>query len=397
MSRPLRWLTCAPRDYCGNDAYFSRDTGLLCRGLQDAGADCRPILAGEPRPDDAADLVRATASELSDPRWWKGLSADAVVIHTWSQGEHTRTLRAIREAGLRLVLIQDGTGTTGPLGTWGDWVAESWYFRHRHGGSWGGLLWFAARMLHGHTLRLPGFEKTRAQQFELADRIVVPSPRALGGYRKLAGRLGPDLSSRLHLLPYPVAAWFTRREAVPKENLIVSVGRWTDHWQKRPDLLARALEQALLKHPEWRAEIFGEPGSALSRWHANLESSLRVRVSLAGIVSNHQLSTAMARAKISFCSSAYESFHIASGEALCSGASIVGVDSAMTPSMAWFASEQSGSLSETLSGDGLVKGLCREISEWAAGRRDPDQISRDWSARLHAAAVARNLIEMVSC
>ena len=397
MSRPLRWLTCAPRDYCGNDAYFSRDTGLLCRGLQEAGAECRAILAGERRADDASDLIRATASQLADSRWWAQLSADAVVIHTWSCAEHTGILHAIREAGLKLVLIQDGTGVTGPLGTWVDWVRESWYFRNLHGGPSIGTLWFAARMLHGHTLRLVGFERTRAKQFELADLIVVPCPRALAGYRRLAERLGEDLPAKLRRLPHPVAGWFRRDEAVAKENLIVAVGRWTDHWQKRPDLLSRALARCLSQHPDWRVEIFGEAGGGLLSWHKNLDAELRSRISLGGLVPNRQLAKAMIRAKISLCSSAYESFHIASGEALCSGASIVGVDSAMTPSMSWFATAESGSLSEKLGSDDLAKALLREISEWKAGRRDPDAISRSWSERLHAAQVAHALIEMTSC
>jgi glycosyltransferase involved in cell wall biosynthesis len=365
--------------------------------LQEAGAECRAILAGERRPDDASDLIRATAPELVDSRWWERFSADAVVIHTWSCAEHTGILHAIREAGLKLVLIQDGTGVTGPLGTWADWVRESWYFRNLHGGPFVGTLWFAARMLHGHTLRLVGFERTRARQFELADLIVVPCPRALAGYRRLAERLGEDLPAKLRLLPHPVAGWFRPDEAVAKENLIVAVGRWTDHWQKRPDLLSRALARCLSQHPDWRVEIFGEAGNGLRSWHKNLDDGLRSRISLGGLVPNRELARTMARAKISLCSSAYESFHIASGEALCSGASIVGVDSVMTPSMSWFATAESGSLSEKLGSDDLAKALLREISEWEAGRRDPDLISRCWSERLHAAQVAHALIEMTSC
>ena len=396
MTRPLRWLTCAPRDYCGDEAYFSRDTGLLCRGLQDAGAECRAILAGAPRAGDEPDLIRASAAELADPGWWQGLGADAVALHTWSREEYTGILRAIRGAGLQVVLIQDGTGVTGPLGTWADWIRESWYFRHRHGGGLGGALWFAARMAHGHTLRLGGFERSRERQFELADLIVVPSPRALEGYRKLANRLEGNPASKLRLLPHPVAPWF-KRDGAPKENLIVSVGRWTDHWQKRPDLLGACLEQCLRSRPAWKAEIFGDPGEALSRWYQGLDAPLRSRVKLAGAVPNRQLAAAMDCAKISLCSSAYESFHIASGEALCSGCSVVGVDSAMTSSLSWFTGDGSGSLSNSLDAVGLAGALGKEISAWESGQRDPEAISLQWRGRLHAVEVARTLIEMTSC
>jgi hypothetical protein len=396
MTRPLRWLTCAPRDYRGDATYFSRDTGLLCRGLQEAGAECRAILAGGARAGDAPDLIRASVAEMDDPRWWRGVEADAVAVHTWSRKEHTGILRAIRKAGLRVVLIQDGTGVTGPLGTWGDWVRESWYFRHRHGGGLQGAAWFAARMVHGHTLRLAGFERSRALQFELADLIVVPSPRALAGYRELADRLGGNLASKLRLLPYPVAPWFQRDAGIPKENLIVSVGRWSDYWQKRPDLLGASLAECLRNHPGWRARIFGEPGPELSNWHQGLDLPLRSRIELGGEVPNHKLAPAMRRAKISLCSSAYESFHIASGEALCSGCSVVGLDSAMTPSLGWFAGEQSGSLTNRLHAAGYADALAREISAWESAQRDPDTISRRWCNRLHAREVARSLIELTS-
>ena len=397
MTRPLRWLTCAPRDYRGDGAYFSRDTGLLCRGLQDAGAECRAILAGAPRAEDDPDLIRARSAEMSDPGWWRSLRADAVVVHTWSRDEYTDILLAIRAAGLRVVLLQDGTGVTGPLGTWADWVRESWYFRHPHGGKLVGTAWFAARMIHGHTLRLAGFERSRARQFELADLVLVPSPRALDGYRKLAGSLGGNLASKLRLLPHPVAPWFGKEAGTLKENLIVSVGRWTDHWQKRPDLLGVSLAKCLCRHPAWKAEIFGEPGKNLSRWHHALDPSLRSRVELAGTVPNRQLAAAMGRGKISLCSSAYESFHIASGEALCSGCSVVGVDSAMTPSLGWFTDNRSGTLSNSLNAAGLTAALDKEIAAWESGQRDPDAISHRWQGRLHAVEVARTLLEMTSC
>ena len=393
MKSSLRWLTCAPRDYGGNAGFFARDTGLLCRGLQEAGAECRAILAGVPRPDDEPDLIRATSAELRDARWWKALEGDVVVVHTWSRKVHTGMLEAIREAGCRVVLIQDGTGVTGPLGSWGDWVRESWYFRQRHAG----IAWFAARMVHGHTLRLVGFERSRARQFDLSDLIVVPSPRALKGYQKLGHRLGGLLVAKFRLLPHPVAPWFEWNGTMPKENLIVSIGRWTDHWQKRPDLLGGCLEKSLRDRPDWKAEVFGEPGQELPRWHRDLEPALRARIHLAGVVPNRQLSAAMGRAKISLCSSAYESFHIASGEALCSGCSVVGVDSAMTPSLSWFAEENSGTLSKTLNAQGLAEALTAEISAWESGQRDSQAISRRWRDCLHAGEVAGALMEMVSC
>jgi hypothetical protein len=394
MSETVQWMTCAPRDYNGDERFFSRDTGLLCRGLKEAGVECRTILCGASRPDDEPDLIRATLSELEDPSWWIRQGTGAVVIHTWSRKEFTGVLRAIREARCLLVLLQDGTGISGPLGPWGDWVRESWYMRGRRGGWLTGLAWFVARMLHGHTLRLASFERERAGQFALADFVLAPSPAAVKAYRKLFMRYRlPEPESKVRLLPHPVAPWFRWDEGPPKENLIVAVGRWDDYWQKRPDLLGAALVKCLTEHSAWSAEIFGD-SSALDDWHREIPFTLRSRVHLVGQVSNRRLAKAMARARILLCSSAYESFHIASAEALCSGCSVVGFESPMTPALRWFVSEQSGTLSARFDGAALADACAREISEWEAGSRDPAKISRRWRSRLHSVEVARTLLAM---
>lgn len=391
MSSPPRWMTCAPRDYRGDAAFFARDTGLLCRGIQQAGVECRAVLAGAPHPDDEPDIQRASLEDLADASWWRRRDTEVVVIHTWSRRESTEILRAIREAGCRIVLLQDGSGITGPLGTWADWIRESWYMRRKRGGKWLGPLWFLARMLHGHTFRLVGFERERKQQFALADIVAVPSPGALVGYEKLCFRYRERIASKLRLVPHPVAAWFRWDGVPPKQNLIIAVGRWDDYWQKRPDLLRDALDQSLAIHPEWKAEIYGNPSPLLTRWLSEAAPALRARVRLVGLVPNKQLADGMLRAKILLCSSAYESFHIASGEALCSGASVVGVDSPMTPSLRWFVSASSGTLAPRLEASCFAGALNTEIDAWESGNRNPACISSTWRARLHASEIARAL------
>jgi glycosyltransferase involved in cell wall biosynthesis len=386
MSLPVRWLTCAPRDFNGNEEFFARDTGLLCRGLQEAGVECHAVLCGDPRPDDVRDLIRASLKELENPGWWRDQGAQVVVLHTWSSKKFTGVLRAIKGAGSRVILLQDGTGVTGPLGSWGDWLRESWYLKESRGGV-RGLLWFAARMIHGHSLRLWRFEKDRFEQLALADKVVVPSPGALAGYRKLCR----SETDKLSFLPHPVASRFHWEGAPAKENLVVAIGRWDDFWQKRPDLLACALQQCLARHEGWRAEIYGEPASLLE-WHGGLEPSLAGRIRLVGRVSNCQVGEALGRAKMILCSSAHESFHMASGEALCCGASVVGTDNPLLPSLRWFVSANSGTLAGRLKGSALATAAANEMSKWERGARDPLSISGLWRSRLHAVEVARGLI-----
>jgi glycosyltransferase involved in cell wall biosynthesis len=251
-------------------------------------------------------------------------------------------------------------------------------------------------MLHGHTLRPFRFEKERARQFALADLIAVPSPPAVARYRQLARHYGgPSLEEKVRLIPHPVAPWFTWSGA-SKESRVAVVGRWDDLHQKRPDLLAAALREFLTAHPAWQADIFGAPGPLLEQWRASLPAGLSTRVIFHGRVASHDLAHHLDRAKILFCPSAFESFHIASGEALCAGASVVATDSGMTATHRWFVSAASGTLAPCLDAHHLASALTAEATAWDAGQRDPASISATWCSRLHAPRVAEMLIHGLS-
>lgn len=387
MKEPLeKWLTCAPRDFEGDEGFFARDTGLFSRGLIQCGRESRAVLIGNSRRDDCGDLIRASLSDLVDPEWWRGHGVDAVVLQTWSDRALTPVATAIRAAGARLVLIQDSAGVVGPLVGWWDWIVESWYFSRKVGRL--AFAHFLVKMLHGHTLRLFRFEKERARQFALADVIAVPSSPAVERYRKLAFRYGGrEGLEKVHLIPHPIAPWFEWKGVV-KENRIAAIGRWDDFHQKRPDILGGSLERFLAENPGWQADLFGNPGDWLSRWHERLPSEVRSRVIFHGKVASRMLASHLQKAKILFCPSAYESFHIASGEGLCSGASVVGVDGPMTASHRWFSSESSGTLSPKLDAALLAEALATEVAAWDRGERDPAMISAVWCSRLHAEKAA---------
>jgi hypothetical protein len=316
-----------------------------------------------------------------------------VVLQTWSWRTLTPVAAAVRAAGCRLVLIQDSSGVTSPLAGWTDWLRQMWYFSRRE--KWT-LLRFLLRFVHSHTIRLFRFEKERAAQFALADLLAVPSPPAVRRFRQLSRRIGGEAWERkVQLIPHPIAPWFSW-DGTPKENRVTAIGRWEDYPQKRPDLLAAALTEFLVAHPGWAADLFGNPDESLQTWHARLPADVARRVILHGRVSSLELVAHLKRTKIVFCSSAYESFHIASGEGLCSGASVVGTDAGMTASHRWFVSEESGTLAEKLDSGLLAAALATEADHWQQGHRDPAAISAIWTARLHGPQVAAELIRQVS-
>ena len=96
--------------------------------------------------------------------------------------------------------------------------------------------------------------------------------------------------------------------------------------------------------------------------------------------------------QILLCTSYIESFHIAAGEALCCGCSVVG--DVRISSMPYLCSTSSGTLSCDLSVNNLRDALQAEIQAWERGERDPIQIGRTWTQRLHADRVAGQFLNL---
>jgi hypothetical protein len=62
--------------------------------------------------------------------------------------------------------------------------------------------------------------------------------------------------------------------------------------------------------------------------------------------------------------------------------------------MIHFASFASGTVAATRSLGNYADALHAEIAAWRAGDRNPQQISNNWTRRLHAPQVARSVIEL---
>jgi hypothetical protein len=47
--RKVRVFTCTPVDFAGDESFFSRESGMFCRGLRSIGVDSRAIMPGPAR------------------------------------------------------------------------------------------------------------------------------------------------------------------------------------------------------------------------------------------------------------------------------------------------------------------------------------------------------------
>ena len=390
----MRWLTCTPVSFSGAEEFFSRDTGLLSRGFRELGVECSAVMPAPARENDLPELVRVPYSSMEDTAWWKDQNATGVVLYAWGHPRYRRVAAAIREAGIFLVLNQDSGGVVSPLNGPGIWIRDRWASSGA-GRVAGGWSRFILSVLKEITIGLARTDPLRARHLRNGDVIAAVSPEAANRYRRLCRLYGGDrLAEKVEVVPHPVSTLFVPGETADREKSIISVGRWDDERQKRTSLLVRVMESVLRSDPDVRWIVVGRRSAYLDEWHASRPEEERQRVLLSGVVTPEVLAGHMRGAMVSYCSSAFESFHISSAEALCSGCSVVGPDLPGMSSFPWFCGEDCGTLANDDSVEGHGAALLAELRAWTLGKRDPLRIGRLWGPRLHAPAVAAKILEM---
>jgi len=391
----MRFFTCTPVAFGGGPDFFARDSGLLCRGFQALGIESRAVMPGDRKPEDEEDLIRTDYSNLESVEWWKSQKLDGVVLYAWGSPRYRKIAKAIHQAGIFLVLNQDNGGLISPLAGFVGWWKEQWILS---GAGKDLVAWciFVKRVFFGLTIGLCITDPLRAAHLEQGDVIACVSPTAANHYRKLCRIYGgSELAGKITVLPHAVEPIFQyRAESPAKQKQIVCVGRWQDRLQKRPKMMQEVLGQILQRESDLLIEIIGEQTVELTAWHESLGRTLKSRVILRGKVDRKQLAMILKHSQIFYSPSAFESFGIAGGEALCSGCSVVAGRSVSMGSFEWFVSEKSGVLTSFDTIKGHVEALSEEIMKWQNGYRNPREISKVWSDRLHTDKVAMQILKM---
>ena len=392
----MKVATCTPVDFEASPRFFSRDTGLLCRGFQAAGIDSVVVMPGIRQESDVADLVRATPDELESADWWKALGVEMVVLYAWGAPRFHPVAKAIRDAGIRLVQSMDTAGLPSPFADFRTWaettlaeVAMPQPFPDR-----------LKRIGRAGRDFLPGmFDHRRLDMMNECDGIAAVSPqamRSMAGYAEALGRR--DVADKLIVVPHPVSMELIYRGEA-KERRLLAVGRWgaADATQKDPKLTLEVIRGFLRDHPAWTAEIIGPEAGALADQLTGWTENVRDRVVFTNFIPHAELRSRYATSRILVCSSRFESFHIASAEAVCCGCSIVVADHPLLASTAWFTSERSGTLAHRRSKEALLEALATEAAAWEQGERNPESMAHHWSERLHADKVARGVLSLPFC
>ena len=197
---------------------------------------------------------------------------------------------------------------------------------------------------------------------------------------------------RVEMIPHPVNEAELFYDGSPKENLIVSVGRWNSY-QKDYPMLKKVLKGFLERHPDWRAIVVGggvPEAESASRGNAE---DWRTRITYHDKLEHSDLGKIYNRAKIYVMVSRFESFCIAAAEAICCGCSVVG--SCDVPTSPYFAEKQAGRVADPRSAPAFLDCLDAEVDSWAAGERNPKTISSYAKARVGTNAVCEATVALL--
>lgn len=361
MSRKaLRFATCTPVAFHANEYFYTRDTGLICKELQKQGLECRVIMPLPAHDDDipTTDLLRVPPEELHNTAWWRSLDIDAVILYSWGDPRYTQIARAIRKAGLKLIIHFDSSGEL-----------------HEH--------------LHRPGIKLVNKAKDilvnqlRRLHLSYAHCITSSAPCIMSFQQDAC--YGLSISEKCKLFPTPVDSCF-RFNGMEKQARIICTGSW--HIPvKRAGMLMRTLEMLLNRHPVVQVDICGTATPELQEWHRTVPMHMQARIHLHGMCSHEQLSRLYNVASISLCTSESEGSHGASAEALCCGCSIVCPPRPLLSVVRWYTSRNSGLVSEDDTPDSLSQALYIELENWQKGLRNASEISKAWQSCFNVATL----------
>ncbi len=396
----MTWFTSTPVSFGGGSDFFCRDSGLICKGLQSVGLECKSIMPLPKHPGDITDdLIRTNAANLVRPEWWNGIGADKVVLYSWGHPKFRQIAEAVRRSGAKVFINLDSSGIFSPK------VTPRLYFQsilgkqvRLHGqlfGTMSGALNCLMRSI-AHSFYVPFvMEPHRIAHLRTATAIGCISPGALALWRLWARNYAPELVERMHLVPNPVADYLKYNPDFAKQDIVIAVGRWDDEEPKRPALLCAAIADAAKQRSTTEFHIYGNPGRVLPEWYSGLPGDVNRRVHLHGSVSHSEIADALVQSRIALCSSSHEGSHVASEEALCCGASVVAPFRKELNVMSWYVSHDSGLLSIEDSAKGLAETLLLELEAWDLGERDPVSISSHWYSLLSTSAVVSKIMELL--
>jgi glycosyltransferase involved in cell wall biosynthesis len=233
------------------------------------------------------------------------------------------------------------------------------------------------------------------RQIELSDGAIIESPDALSNLNFFLAAWGRrDLIRKTYFIPNPVTPEFVEGEIGKKENIAVSYGRWDDFRQKNTRVMAETVVEFLMERRDYKFLIFGKGTEEVKNLLGEVPENVKERIEILGFVEREKIKGLLTNAKIFFVPSRWESFSIASAEALCMGCSVVGtpLESLRYLSMQGF----SGTTAPTFDRKAIFAALLQDAIKWDNGDYEPEKIAAFWRNKLDRKNIAKNVEHLAS-
>ena len=392
----MKIYTCTPVRFRGGDMFFSRESGLFCKGLEKLGVQTRAILPGAPIEDKDPLLMRVPYSDLESPIFWRSLSLDGLILYSWAAPRYYPIAIALKEANVPFLVNVDSSGLVSSLANSRLWSRHAVPYLLRslfHRKEWRSGL----SSLVDNYFRIHRIAHARARTFEEATAVGAVTPLGVLWLQQELKQLGRnDLTTKIFHLPHPQPDDFVYSGSA-KRKIVISVARWEreDWLQKNPRLLVDSLISFLGQRAEWKALVVGRGASALLRRLKIRPCEALRRVDFVDFIPMRDLVPYYDRAMIGFWSSRGEGQIGAGAQALCFGCSVVAGDLGTLTCFSDYITRESGRLGLSYTARGLSEALILEAAAWENNQRIPGRISNIWAPEFAVSNVARKAISML--
>jgi len=365
----------------------NKDPGQILLGLMEAGINTSLISTRKQGLTDYTPkfpVVQNTLDEFKSEQFWLKNDSDVILAYTWLLDFYTPFIEEMKMSEKQVLVKSDSDGRIGyplPTSVMRAPLREEKTVRNLARHVW----WrFPFKFLHSTKLKI--------RQIELSDGVIIESPDALSNLNYFLATWGRrDLIKKTHFIPNPVAPEFITSKIGKKENIIVASGRWADK-AKNTQLMAKTIVEFLKERRDYSSVIVGTRIEKVQSCIEDIPRNVRDRLNIVGFIEPNKIKDVLSNAKILFAPSRWESFSLASCEAVCMGCSVVTtpVESLRYLSMQGF----SGTVSSTFSKNAVLAALIQDSTKWDRGDYEPEKIAAFWRAKVNRKNVAESIVSL---
>lgn len=309
----MKILCFTPLPYGNGSGWWGRDLALTVAGFRKLGYESSLVCYSttHSRDPEGRPVLLITPKEATSSLWWKNQKPDLVVLGLWTRPKYDPIRRAALSATPRVIERADSDGMrTASCGLRAYAQRRYDYFRDRSY-QWPAFVSAPASVFYScaSILMTPWIEARLTRTLRLIPALTVETPRATRLWKRLASRNQVD-PSRIRCIPHPIQTdIFKYDPTIPKRTQIISVGRWESYQKNFPRLL-QSLKRFLKHHQNWNALVIGSGLPSKAPY---------ARMTFLDPLPAELLARQMQESALFLSSSRYESFGLATAEAICCG------------------------------------------------------------------------------